>query len=71
MSYSFVTPWIIARQAPLFMGFPRHMGVDCHFLFQGIVLTQGLNPSLLQWQEDSLPLSHQGSPMAGKDDSNS
>ena len=23
MSHSFVTPWTVARQAPLFMGFPR------------------------------------------------
>ena len=28
----------------------------------GIFLTQGLNLRLLHWQEDSLPLSHQGSP---------
>ena len=37
----------------------------CHFLLQGLFLTQGLNPSLLyllHWQEDSLPLSHPGSP---------
>ena len=33
----------------------------CHFLFQVIYLTQGLNPPLLHWQVDSLPLSHQGS----------
>ena len=33
----------------------------CHFLFQRIYLTQGLNPPLLHWQGDSLPLSHQGS----------
>ena len=33
-----------------------------HFLLQGIFLTQGLNPSLLHWQEDSSPLSHLGSP---------
>ena len=38
--------------------------VGCHFLFQGIFPTQGLNLrllSLLHWQVDSLPLSHQGS----------
>ena len=29
--------------------------------FSGIFLTQGSNPYLLHWQEDSLPLSHQGS----------
>ena len=28
----------------------------------GIFPDQGLNPSLLHWQADSLPLSHQGSP---------
>ena len=36
--------------------------MDCHFLLQGIFLTQELNPSLLHWQADSLPLSHLGSP---------
>ena len=25
-------------------------GVGCHFLLQGIFLTQGLNPHLLHWQ---------------------
>jgi len=34
--------------------------VGCHFLLQGIFLTQGLNPYHLHWQVDSLPLSHQG-----------
>ena len=33
----------------------------CHFLLQGIFLTQGLNPNLLHWQAKSLPLSHLGS----------
>ena len=40
----------------------KNTGVGCHFLFQGIFLTQGLNLGLLHWQADSLPLSHQGSP---------
>ena len=35
----------------------------CHALLQGIFLTQGSNLCLLHWQEDSLPLSHQGSPL--------
>jgi len=39
--------------------------MGCHFLLQGIFLTQGLNPCLLHWQVDSLPLSHQGSPGRG------
>ena len=44
--------------------FPGKNGaVDCHFLFQGIFLTQGLNPHLLHWQRDALPLSQQGSPV--------
>ena len=38
------------------------MSVGCHFLIQGIFLTQGLNLSLLRWQADYLPLSHRGSP---------
>ena len=52
------TPWAVACQAPLSMGFPRQE----YFLLQGIFPTQRLNPSLLNWQEDSLPLSHRGSP---------
>ena len=36
--------------------------MGCHFLLHGIFLSQGLNLSLLHWQVDSLPLSHQGSP---------
>ena len=40
-----VTPWTIACQAPLSMGFPRkNTGGGCHFLFQGIFLTQRSNP---------------------------
>ena len=44
----------------------RLLGAGCHFLLQGICLTQGLNPCfwhLLHWYVDSLPLSHLGSPM--------
>ena len=39
--------------------------IGCHFLLQGIFLTQGLNLCLLHllhWQADSLPLSHLESP---------
>ena len=32
----------------------RNIRVGCHFLLQGIFLTQGLNPSLPHWQADSL-----------------
>ena len=34
----------------------------CHFLLQGIFLTQVSNLHLLHWQVDSLPLSHQERP---------
>ena len=37
-------------------------GMGCHFLLWGILLIWGSNPCLLHWQEDSLPLSHLGSP---------
>ena len=39
----------------------KNIGVGCHFLVQGLLLTQGSNSYLLHWQVDSLPLSHQGS----------
>ena len=43
----------------------KNTGMGCHFLLQGIFPTQGSNLhllSLLDWQVDSLPLSHLGSP---------
>ena len=42
----------------------KNTGISCHFLLQGIFLTQGLKPHLLHWQTGSLPLSYQGSPKA-------
>ena len=39
----------------------KNTGAGCHFLLQGIFLTQRSNPRLLQWQADSLPLSYLGS----------
>ena len=36
----------------------KNTGVGCHFLLQGIFLTQGSNPCLLHWQADSLPRRH-------------
>ena len=45
------------------LAFPsENTGVGCHFLVQGIFPTQGSNPHLLNWQEESLLLSHEGSP---------
>ena len=43
----------------------KSTGVGCHFLLQGIFLTQGSNPGLLHWQADSLPLNDPGSPKRG------
>ena len=53
--------------APLSVEFltGKNTEVSCHFLFQGILPTQGSNlylVCLLHWQVDSLPLSHQRSP---------
>ena len=49
--------------APCLWDFPgKHTGVGCHFLFQGIFPSQELKLSLLHWQADSFPLSHQKSP---------
>ena len=52
----------MACQGPLSVGFSRQEYWS-HSLLQGIFLTQGLNPSLLCWQADSLLLSHLGSPV--------
>ena len=35
----------------------KNTGARNHFLLQGILPTQGSNPSLLHWQAVSLPLS--------------
>ena len=44
----FEAPWPVAHQAPLPWDFPgRNTGVSCHFLLQGIFLTQGSNLRLL------------------------
>ena len=50
--------------SPLSMALPdKNTGVGCHFLPQGLFPTQGLNMGPLDGQEDSLPWSHQGSPI--------
>ena len=36
----------------------KNIGMGCHFLLQRIFPNQGSNPSLLNWQADSLPLSY-------------
>ena len=62
----FSTPWTVACQAPLSMGFPsKNTGVCCHFLLQGNLPNPGMQPEapkLPHWQAGSLLLSHWGSP---------
>ena len=56
----FATPWTIAHQFPL--DFPgKNTGVGCHFLLQGIFLTQKLNSCLLHCRQILYCLSYQGS----------
>ena len=58
----FATPW--THEAPLSRNFSgKNIRVGCHFLLQGIFLTQVSNQRLLcllHWQADSLPLCHLG-----------
>ena len=62
----FVTPWTVARQAPLFMGFfSKNTRVGSHSLLQGIFLTQGSNLSLVRCRQILYHLSHQGSYIQG------
>ena len=57
----FATLWTVAHQGFPTWDFPgKNTGVGCHFFLQGIFPTQGSNLRLLQWQVDSLPLSHLG-----------
>ena len=54
--------WTAVCQAPLSMGFSgKNIKVGCHFLLQGIFLTQESNPCLLHWQVASLPTEPAGS----------
>ena len=63
----FETPWTVAHQAPLSMGFSRQeywSGLPFSYS-RGIFPTQGLNfllLCLLHWHEDSLPLLPPGKP---------
>ena len=62
----FVTPWMVAYQAPQSLGFSRQeYWSGLLFPPPGIFLTQGLNPHLLHllyWQAGSLPLVPPGKP---------
>ena len=64
MSDLFVILWTVALQAPLSVGFPRQ-----EYWWSGLPIPTpgdlpdpGIEPHLLHWQADSLPLSHLGSP---------
>ena len=55
------TPWTVACQALLSVGFSKQENwSELCLLLQGIFPTQGSNPHLLRWQADSLPLHHLG-----------
>ena len=59
MSDSFVTPGTVALQAPLSMGFPRQeYWSGLSFPSPGDLPYPGIEPASLEWQVDSLPLSH-------------
>ena len=53
--------WALLVAAPWLQG--TSSAVVAHRIFPG----QGSNPRLLHWQADSLPLSHQGSPIVGSE----
>ena len=57
------TPWTVARHSPLSMGFSEQE-YESGLLFPspGSFPNSGIEPSLLHWQVDPLPLSHRGSP---------
>ena len=58
-----VTPWTVACQVPLPLDSPgKNTGVGCHFLLQGIFLTQESNPGLLHCRQSLYQLSYKGSP---------
>ena len=59
----FVTLWTVAHHAPLFMGLPRReYWSGCPSSTPGNLPDSEIEPALLYWQADSLPLSHLGNP---------
>ena len=57
-----VTPWTVACQPPLSMGFSRQgYWSELPFPSPGDLSHPGIEPSAPELQTDSLPLSHQGS----------
>ena len=63
----FVTPWTVACQASLSMGFSRQeYWSGLPFPAAGNLPTQGQNPCFLHWQVNSLPLVPSGTPTSIK-----
>ena len=59
ISDSFVTPWTVAHQAPLCMGFSRQeYWSGLPFPSPGDLPVAGMEPKSPALQADSLPLSH-------------
>ena len=60
----FATPWTVAHQAPLSMGFPRQeYWSGLLFTSPGDLPDPGIEPKFLAWQADFLLLMHLGSPL--------
>ena len=60
----FATPWTVAHQATLSMRFPRQEYWSAlPFPSPEDLPDPGIEPASPAWQVDSLPLSHQGSPI--------
>ena len=65
VSDSFATPWSVAHQVPLSMGFPRQeYWSGLPFPFPGDLPDPGTEPASLALRVDLLLLSHQGSPFS-------
>ena len=63
MCDSFATPWTVAHQVPLSMGFPRQeYWIGLPFPSPGHLPDPGIEPASPAWQADSLLLSHLRNP---------
>ena len=52
-----MTPWTVARQAPVSMGFPgQEYWSGLQFPLPGNLADPGIKPESPAWQADSLPL---------------
>ena len=60
----FATPWTVGYQAPPSRNFPsKSIEVGCHFLLQGIFLTQGPHPGLPHCRQTRLQSEPPGKPL--------